>query len=76
MMDKIESERKKFWDDSQLTQGPGFTEKDFQFEDESKKSAQTQSNIGKGDYNFLSNYNNNPQKQETPAEQQPDPNKK
>lgn len=29
MMDKIESERKKFWDDSQLTQGPGFTEKDF-----------------------------------------------
>lgn len=29
MLEKIESERKKFWDESQISQGPGFTEKDF-----------------------------------------------
>lgn len=39
MLEKIESERKKFWDESQISQGPGFTQKDFQFEDESKKNA-------------------------------------
>lgn len=53
-----------------MTQGPGFTEKDFEFEDENKKSGAVQSNIGKGDYNFLSNYNSNSQAQEHSTEQQ------
>lgn len=29
MIDKIESERKKFWDESQISQGQGYTQKDF-----------------------------------------------
>ena len=61
MLEKIESERKKYWEENRgEANQQNFSEKDFEFEEEKREPETADSarnKIGGGSYEFLSNYN-------------------